>query len=342
MPGLLLHRINSSPTINPMKLLQMDEIKEASDFIKTFIWETPLEESAALSSGFQSQYFLKLENLQRTGSFKLRGALFKLGKLKAEGTNSVITCSAGNHGWALAWAGRQFDCRVEVFVPSSADESKCLGISALGAKVIKCPTPGYDDAEKIAIDAAKSRNIPFISPYDDYQVMAGNGGSLAAEILDQLPGTGSIFFPVGGGGLGAGIASYIKRKNPGIKLIGCQHIDSPALALSLERGHAVTTLPAIQTIAGGIEGGIGIKTFEILRDTIDQIVLVSEDELKKSILWMLKNHQHLVEASGAAAVAACLFHRDDSIPSPSVLILTGRNISFSTLTSVIEEMSPVS
>lgn len=320
-----------------MKLLEVEEIKEAANFIESFIWKTPLEESAALSSGPRSQYFLKLENLQKTGSFKLRGALYKLGKLRAEGISSVITCSAGNHGWALAWAGRQFNIAVEVFVPSTADESKCTGISALGAKVVKCPTPGYDDAEKIAAEAAESRKIPFVSPYDDYQIMAGNGGSLAAEILEQLPGTRSIIFPVGGGGLGAGIASYIKRKKPGIKLIGCQHRDSPALALSLEKGEAVTSLPAVQTIAGGIEGGIGIKTFEILRNTIDQVILVSEDELKQSILWMLRHHQYLVEASGAVPVAACLFHQDFLIPSPSVLILTGRNISFSTLASIIAE-----
>ena len=322
-----------------MKLLTIEEIKEAVSFIRPFIRETPLEESPCLSSGPESRYFLKLENLQKTGSFKLRGALYKLGKLKAQGIDSVITCSAGNHGWALAWAGRQFNCSVEVFVPSSADESKCLGISALGAKVVKCPSPGYDDAEKIAVNAAKSRNIPYVSPYDDYQVMAGNGGSLAAEILEQLPGTRSIIFPVGGGGLGAGLASYIRRKEPGIRLIACQHQESPALALSLAKGEAVTSLPAVNTIAGGIEGGIGVKTFEILRDTVDDVILVSEDELKKSILWILRSHQYLVEASGAVPVAACLFHPDILVPAPAVLILTGRNISLSTLASILAENS---
>jgi threonine dehydratase len=171
--------------------------------------------------------------------------------------------------------------------------------------------------------------------------MAGNGGSLAAEILDQLPGTGSILFPVGGGGLGAGTASLVRQLKPGIKLIACQHRDSPALALSLEKGEAVTSLPAIETIAGGIEGGIGIKTFEILRDTIDDVILVSEDELKKSILWMLRHHQVLIEASAAAPVAACLYHKDIRITSPAVLVLTGRNISFQTLASIISEDHPI-
>ena len=320
-----------------MKLLETAEIRRASDFIRPYIWRTPLEEAPSLASGSPEKYFLKMENLQRTGSFKLRGALYRLGRLKDEGINQVITCSAGNHGWALAWAGRQFNCSVEVFVPSSADEAKCRGISGLGARVIKCPLPGYDDAEKIAVEASRSREIPFISPYDDYQVMAGNGGSLAAEILEQLPGTGSILFPVGGGGLGAGAASLVRSLKPGIKLIACQHQESPALAMSLEKGEAVTSLPAVKTIAGGIEGGIGSKTFEILRDTIDDVVLVTEAELKKSILWMLRNHQILIEASAAAPVAACLYHPEMQITSPAVLILTGRNISFQTLAAIIAE-----
>ncbi len=320
-----------------MKLLEMEEINESINFIRPYIRKTPLEESPGLSSEHRPNHFLKLENLQITGSFKLRGALYKLGKLTAQGIDSVITCSAGNHGWALAWAGRQFNCSVEVYVPSSADESKCHGISALGAKVIKCPYPGYDDTEIMAVDAAKSRNIPYVSPYDDYQVMAGNGGSLAAEILDQLPETSSIIFPVGGGGLGAGIASYVRRRESGIKLIACQHQESPALAMSLQKKEAVTSLPAVNTMAGGIEGGIGAKTFEILRDTVDDVVLVSEDELKESILWLLQYHQYLVEASGAVPVAACLFHTDMEIPSPAVLILTGRNISLPSLASILEE-----
>ena len=318
-----------------MKLIKSGEIKEASEFIKSFVRQTPLEESAALSRLTGSRCFLKLENLQETGSFKLRGALFKLDRICSEGIQSVITCSAGNHGWALAWAGRQFNCRVKVFVPSSADESKCRGMSELGAEVVKCPDPGYDQAESIAIDFSAAHNIPFISPYDDYQIMAGNGGSLAAEILEQLPETGSIVFPVGGGGLGAGIASFIRQEKPGIRLIACQHRDSPALALSLEKGEAVTELPPADTIAGGIEGGIGVKTFEILRDTIDQVVLVSEDELKESIIWMIKHHQYLIEASAAAPLAACLSGRIGPLTSPAVLVITGRNIGLSTLSSIL-------
>lgn len=320
-----------------MNFLEIDEIEEAAEFIAPFIIRTPVEESPALSPGSAPHNFLKLENLQVTGSFKLRGALYKLGKLKSAGIDSVITSSAGNHGWALAWAGRQFRCSVEVFVPSSADEAKCLGMSALGAKVVRFPDPGYDEAEKAARASAAAREIPFVSPYDDYQIMAGNGGTLAAEILDQIPEAQSIVFPVGGGGLGAGIASYVRQKRPEIQLIACQHQESPALALSMEKGEAVTELPAVDTIAGGIEGGIGIKTFGILKDNVDQLVLVSEDELKESILWLIRHHQYLVEASGAAPLAASLFHCLPLPPGPSVLILTGRNISLTTLAAVMAE-----
>jgi len=242
----------------------------------------------------------------------------------------------------MAMAGKWFNCSVEVFVPASIDEAKCRGMAALGARIVKCPGPGYDEAQEIALEASHTRGVPFVSPYDDEMIMAGNGGTLGLEILRQFPGAGSILFPVGGGGLGAGLASCIRQKKPGVRLIGCQHRESPALALSLAGGEAVTSLPAIETIAGGIEGGIGARTFAILRHTIDQVALVGEDELKKAILWLIRHHRYLVEASGAAPLAACLFHPDLDIPGPAVLVLTGRNIGLPTLASIIrEELCPV-
>ena len=318
-----------------MKLLDPRQIQEASEFIAPYIIKTPFEKSNILSRVAGTECYFKLENLQKTGSFKLRGALYKLGRLHAGGCNYVVSCSAGNHGWALAWAGEKFGCGVKVFVPSSADQSKCRGMAELGAEVVKCPSPGYDKAENTALEYAASQGTPFISPYDDYEIMAGNGGTLAMEILEQLPETGSIVFPVGGGGLGAGIASLVRSRRPGITLVGCQHLDSPALALSLEKGYAVTELPPVDTIAGGIEGGIGVKTFEILRDTIDKVILVSEEDLKKSIVWLMEHHRYIVEASGAAPVAAALSGKLSGLPSPAMLVLTGRNISLSTLSSLM-------
>lgn len=318
-----------------MSLLTLEEILEADEFIRPFIRKTPLEVSPKLAGKSNSVCYLKLENLQCTGSFKLRGALFALSRLLDKAERSVITSSAGNHGWALAWAGKKFGFRVRIVVPSSADEAKCSGMRALGAEVITNPTPGYDEAEKAARDMARSQGIPFISPYDDAPVMAGNGGTVAAEILSQLPDIDNILFPVGGGGLGAGITSYLRRTRPEVKLIACQHLESPALELSLQRGKAVTELPPVETIAGGIEGGIGVNTFAILKDNIDQVVLVTEDELKASIIWLIRHHQYLVEAAGAATLAACLYHPDLVPPGNSVLVLSGRNIDIKTLASLL-------
>jgi len=318
-----------------MRLLPFQEIKEAGEFIEPFIRRTPREASPQLAQSSEAEHFLKLENLQLTGSFKLRGALFALHKIVGAGGRTVITSSAGNHGWALAWAARQFDVGARIVVPSSADEAKCSGMKALGAEVITSPSPGYDEAEKTAREMARKQGIPFVSPYDDDPVMAGNGGTLADEIIAQLPDVDNILFPVGGGGMGAGIASYVRRTRPELKLVACQHRDSPALALSLEKGEAVTELPPVETIAGGIEGGIGVNTFAILKDTVDRLILVTEEELKASIIWLIRNHQYLVEAAGAATLAACLFHPERVPPGKSVLVLSGRNISLKTVASVI-------
>lgn len=318
-----------------MDLPDPEKINEASDFIAPYIRKTPVEESIDLSSRPGSKFFLKLENLQNTGSFKIRGALWALRRLKKNDVERVITSSAGNHGWALAWAGKNFGCKVTVFVPPEADTSKCAGMEALGAEVILNSSPGYDEAEKQARATALKRGLPFISPYDDIPVMIGNGGTLAAELLDQLPQVENIVFPVGGGGLGAGMAAYVKTRNPAIKLIACQHLESPALALSLKAGKALTSLPAIETIAGGIEGGIGLNTFPILQKSLDRVILISEEELRQSIIWLLSHHKYLVEASGAAPLAAALFHPDLLPGGVSALVLTGRNISYSVLASIV-------
>ena len=245
-----------------MSDLNLTLIEEAAAFLKPRIHRTPLEESPALSNILGVPVFLKLEFLQITGSFKLRGAMFRLSQLnETEKLAGVVTCSAGNHGWAVAYAARLLEIPATVYLPAEVDESKERGIASLGATVVRSKFPGYDNTEAFALSQAKALNLTFVSPYDDFAVMAANGGTLAREILEVVPGIRTFLTPVGGGGLAAGLGFYIKSIFPDSPLVACQHLDSPALKLSLERGEAVTELPPIRTLAGVIEGGIGTLTF---------------------------------------------------------------------------------
>jgi len=319
-----------------MQDLNIELINQAAEALSSLVRKTPLEYSPVLSDLYDMPVYLKMEFLQITGSFKLRGAFFRLLRLRAEEkSKGVATCSAGNHGWALAYAGRQLDIPVTVYLPNSVDPSKKAGIESQGAKTIVADSAGYDGAEEFALRDSTLRRLPFVSAFNEPEIMAANGGSLALEILEELPATESFVYPVGGGGLAAGLGVLVKSRNPEATLIGCQHIDSPGLKLSLEKGNAVTRLPAIDTIAGGIEGGIGANTFPYIRDTIDKVILLSEEEIRRSVVWMLEHHRCLIEPSSAAALAALIFRKVKKLNGPTVVILTGRNIALETLRRII-------
>jgi len=311
--------------------LSLSLIEQARAFLSGRLRPTPVEESPALSAILGVPAWLKLESLQVTGSFKIRGALFRLSRLSEhEKRAGIATCSAGNHGKAVAYAARSLGLVPTITVPSSVDESKYRAMVALGAEVIRSEFPGYDDTEEWAMREAERSGRVWISAFDDEAIMAGNGGSLALEILEDVPDARAFVLPVGGGGMSAGLAFAVREKLSHATIVGCQHEASPALALSLERGHAVTRLPAVETAAGGIEGGIGRKTFEILRSRIDRVALVSEREIFEGVRWILEKHQHLIEPSAAAAVAACLTGKAGRFESPVVVVISGRNVSLET------------
>jgi threonine dehydratase len=316
--------------------LSLSLIEQARAFLAGRIRRTPLEESPALEEILGVPVWLKLESAQLTGSFKIRGALFRLSLLSEdEKLAGIATCSAGNHGKAVAYAARSLGLVPTIFVPSSVDESKYRAMVALGAEVVRSEFPGYDDTEQWAIEQAERTGKVWISAFDDEAIMAGNGGSLALEILEDAPDARGFLLPVGGGGMSAGLAFAVKEKLPDATVVGCNHELSPALALSLERGHAVTRLPAVETTAGGIEGGIGRKTFEILRSRVDRVALVSEREIFEGVRWMLEEHQHLIEPSAAAAVAACLTGKAGRFDGPVVVVISGRNVSLETLRRIL-------
>jgi threonine dehydratase len=270
---------------------------------------------------------LKLEHLQVTGSFKVRGALFALSRLPP-GTG-VATCSAGNHGKGVAYAARRLGLQATVYVPASVDAAKLRGMQDLGATVIRSEHAGFDDTEPWAMEEARRKGLTWVSAFEDDAVMAGNGGSLALEVLEQVPDLTRIVIPLGGGGLAAGVCAGMPER---MRVIGVQHERSPAFRLSQVRGEAVTRLPAADTLAGGIEGGIGRRNYALIRDRVE-VVEVDEAAIHDAVRWLVDAHQTLVEPTGAVAVAAA--RTTLGADEHTVVVLTGRNVAYATVAALL-------
>lgn len=310
-------------------------IEQATEFLKGKIRHTPIEFSPELSKHLGSPTYLKLESLQITGSFKIRGAFFYLSMLnREERRRGVATCSAGNHGLGIAYGAKELGIPCTVFVPKNVDQAKHDKLVKLGAKVKKSEFIGYDDTLEWATKEASKSELPMVSAFNDEKIMAGNGGTLAVEILEELPEATHFILPMGGGGLSAGASWHVKSKNPKARISICQLEESPALKFSLERGSPVTYMPPIDTLAGGLEGGLGERCFEILKTRVDEVILIKEEELRSALLWFLEHHQYLIEPSGAVALASCLFGHVKP-KGPVVIILTGRNVSYSTIRQLV-------
>jgi threonine dehydratase len=290
------------------------------------IRRTPVEYSPELSAILGVPVWLKLESLQLTGSFKIRGAMFAISKLQRE----VITCSAGNHGKAVAYVAKG----ATICVPRSVDRSKLDAMVAMGADVRVSEFDGYDQTEDWAMEMAAREKKYFLSPFDDDAVMAANGGTVAMEVLEDAPDARVFILPVGGGGLSAGFAVWAKDRLPDAAIIGCQHVLSPALKMSLEAGHAITRLPAVETLAGGVEGGIGARTFAVLQPLVDQVALVTEAEILDAVRWMIAHHQYLIEPTAAVTIAACI-SGNIRATHPAVVVVSGRNVSADTAKKIL-------
>jgi threonine dehydratase len=301
-------------------------IAEAGEFLRGKIRRTPVEYSVVLADLLGVPVWLKLESLQATGSFKIRGALFAISRL----TGDVITCSAGNHGKAVAYVKRG----ATICVPRSVDRSKFEAMVRMGADVRVSEFDGYDETQDWALEMAAREKKYFLSPFDDDRVMAANGGTVAQEVLEDAPEAREFVLPVGGGGLSAGFAVWAKHFLKDAKIIGCQHVLSPALQMSLDAGHAITRLPAVETMAGGVEGGIGARTFGVLQPLVDQVALVSEAEILDGVRWMIEHHQYLIEPTAAVTIAACLSGRIQAT-RPVVVVVSGRNVSVETVRKIV-------
>lgn len=314
--------------------LSLEMIADARRTLERVALRTPIERSEGLEQIAGVPVYLKMECFQQTGSFKLRGAFCFLSSLSAEEKRrGVIAASAGNHGKAVAYAAALLQIKAEIFVPQGADKSKVAAIRHLGHTVTVTDFAGYDDTEAYAKEVALKKRALFVPAFDHPLIMAANGGTMAMEVLEDLPEATSFFLPVGGGGLSAGF-SFVLKPLKNCRIIGCQLQASPALRLSLDTGVAHTKLPAVETMAGGLEGGIGAGCFDILKTRVDDVFLSSEEGVGKAIRWMAENHALIIEPSSAVVIDAILSKRFE-LKEPALLVISGRNVSWNTVEKVI-------
>ena len=303
------------------------------DRISKYIYETPLRKSDRLSSSTQNVY-LKLENLQKTGSFKARGALNKVYSSDLLG-KEVVAASSGNHGSAVSYALSTKNLSGRIYVPNAAKKSKIKKIESYGSEVIRF---GEDclDAEYEAIKYSRENNCEFISPYNDFDVISGQG-TLGVEIYNQHPDIDAIFVTVGGGGLISGVAHYLKSKNPLIKVFGCSPVNSSIMINSLEENDIINS-ESKETLSDGSAGGVeeGSITHKICKKYIDTTCLVTEDEIASQIIQTIDNEKIIIEGAAAVAIASYLKIRDELKGLKNIaIIICGGNIGINTLKSIL-------
>ena len=296
---------------------------------------TPLERSAPLSAELGLEVWLKLESLQRTGSYKLRGALNRLLTLPPEARGrGILTCSAGNHGLGVAKAARLTGVAATIVVPENASLAKLAGLRRSGVELIVTGRD-YDAAEARARALAAERGLPFVSPYNDPAVIAG-AGTVALEVLRELPDAAIVVVPVGGGGLAAGVGVVARAVNPALRVVGAQSEASPAMHAALAAGRLVPVVEA-PSLADGLAGNVeaGSITFPLVRDGLDEVVLVSEETIADAMLALLDRHHLVVEGSGAVGLAALRGGLLVHPRGPVVLLVSGGNVATDVLARLL-------
>jgi threonine dehydratase len=316
--------------------LTLSDILAARERIREHIYYSPANHSAALSAMTGQEVFLKLDNLQRTGAFKERGALNKILTLTdAEKKNGVIAASAGNHAQAVAYHASARGIRARIVMPLMTPLVKVSATSGFGAEVL-LHGANYDEACAEATRLSVEEGLTFLHPFDDEAVIAGQG-TLGLEMLEQIADLDAVVIPIGGGGLIAGIACAIKETKPSVRVIGVQTERLPSMLRAREAGEPVT-VPAEATIADGIAvRRAGALTFPLVERYVDEIVTVDEEEVAKAILILLENEKTLAEGAGAIALAALLQHKTSlSAGARTGVLVCGGNIDVSLLARIIE------
>lgn len=330
------------------KFPSIEDIQNARDLlIKNNIKKTPLQKSTTFSEITRSNIFMKIESLQKTGTFKVRGALYKINKIsqeKIKNYNGIIAASAGNHAQGVAYAAWTKNIPCVIVMPKNASLSKIAATKSYGAKVI-LEGSDYDESFRIAQQIAKDEKLELISAYDDYDIIIGQG-TIGLEIIEELPEVDEIYIPIGGGGLAAGIAIAIKSKNPNVKIIGVESEAYPAMKRSVEMG-SLQVVKAGYTIADGISiKSPGNITFEIIKEFIDDIVLVDDSTIVKTMFLLMERAKLVIEPAGAASLAYLLSKSHDiddykirtSISDKKknvVVVLSGGNIDMYLLGQIV-------
>ena len=319
-----------------MLQVTLQDIQEAKETIKDIVKKTDILESANLSNKTGANVFYKCENLQRTGSFKVRGACNKIANLTdEEKANGVIASSAGNHAQGVALGAKMSGIKATIVMPATAPLLKVTATKGYGAEVVLNGLV-YDDAYAKAVEIQKETGATFLHPFNDKYVIAGQG-TIGLEIFEQLDDkVDTILCPIGGGGIIAGIAVAAKALNPNVKIVGVQTANIPSMQESMKNGE-VTTAFKSTTIADGIAVKTpGDITFEIIKELVDEVVVVEEDEIAQGMLFLMENQKVVAEGSGAVTTAALLSgkyvpQKDENV----VCIISGGNVDVNTLYRVI-------
>lgn len=315
-------------------MAMIDKIKDAKRVLDEVVRETALIPAPAINP--DAEIYLKCENLQLTGSFKVRGAYYRIANLtEEEKSHGVIACSAGNHAQGVALAAQKFGIGATICIPSVAPLSKIMATKSYGANVVLCDGV-YDDAYAKAVEIQKNEGRTFIHPFNDEDVIAGQG-TIGLEILKQLPDADAVIVPIGGGGLISGVASAIKAINPNCKVYGVQAAGAPSMKESLDAGKIVT-LDSVNTIADGIAVKTpGTLTFDICSQCVDEVVTVTEEEIAVAILTLIEKQKTVAEGAGATTVAAAMFHKVDIKGKKVVCVVSGGNIDVNILSRVLNK-----
>lgn len=306
-------------------MITLSDIRAAQLRLRPVAKQTPLIYAESLSAAAGCAVYLKAENLQRGGAFKLRGAYNKVSSLSdAERRRGVIAHSSGNHAIAVAYACQTLSVKAVIVIPSNAVEAKVDATRALGAEVIRCG-PNLSDREDTTRQLADSHGYVLVHPFDDPLIMAGQG-TVALEVMEALPDVRAVLSPVGGGGLLSGTAVAVKSCNPTVRVIGVEPLGANDAARSFHEGRLVA-IDHPDTVADGLRSQhLGALTYETIKQLVDDIVTVSDPEILDTVKLLLMKEKLLVEPSGAVAAAALRLRRAGNIDGPAVAILSGGNI----------------
>ena len=318
-------------------MLDLNNIQKAQERLSDVVLRTPFSYAPLLSQYSGYEVYLKKENLQRTGAFKLRGAFNKIASLVEAGSKvGVVAASAGNHAQGVAFAAKHFDIEATIIMPESTPLTKVLGVKELGAKVILHGS-NYDEAYAYAVTFGEEKNYTFVHPFTDDEVMAGQG-TVALEMFEDVADLDAVVVPVGGGGLISGMAVASKSLNPKAKVIAVSSAGASAMKQSYDAKKAIDTL-SVRTIADGIAvRDTSSKTLEYILEKVDNFETVCEDEIASAILFLLERQKVLVEGAGAVGVAALLHNKIDLPKGSKVgIVLSGGNIDVTMLSLIIEK-----